>query len=44
MTELAAVAVILLMGTAGILSMFGRKAADDTLVQQPESHPRRQVA
>lgn len=44
MTELLAVAVIVLMGLAGILSIFGKEAAHDGAVQEPESKPRRQVA
>lgn len=44
MTELAAVGVILLMGVAGILSIFGREAADDVGLEQAEPRPRRQVA
>ncbi|HWR54166.1 MAG TPA: hypothetical protein VN428_23855 [Bryobacteraceae bacterium] len=43
MTELAAVVVIILMGAAGILSIF-QGASDEAALSQPESRPRRNVA
>lgn len=44
MTELAGVAVIILMGIAGILSMFQDPVPDETTVTQPESGMRRHAA